>query len=586
MANERSVGPCSQLPVQSIPDYLKAFISKQDLTLYTSIDHASWRFILKISQAFFSQHAHQKYLDGLKETGISMDHIPSIQEMDQCLRKFGWQAVPVVGFIPPSIFMEFLSLGVLPIACDMRTLDHLAYTPAPDIVHEAAGHAPIVADPEYSDYLRSYGEISRKAVFSAQDQEVYRAIRLLSDLKENPKSTDEDVLNAQNQLDLALQSVSYVSEATLLSRMGWWTFEYGLIGSLEDPKIFGAGLLSSLGESYHLYDLKIKKIKFSIDCIHTSYDITRPQPQLFVTPDFQTLKIALEDLASQMAFKVGGVEGLRKAKEAQAMTTTVLDSGVQVTGVLEDFFQDDLGRPCYLKLRGPVQISLGDRELEGQGPQFHPQGFGSPIEDLTVERLTEAGFGSGGRGVLRFESGISLEGKWIGSVHRNGRLVLATFEECTIKKGAEFLFRPEWGRFDLVCGFQVVSVFGGEADRQRYLEGTGGFKQNPVQQKTNRTDENRLLDSLYARVRKVRDSLVLDPIALTEVFDALEKNYPKDWLLRYELLELSTTFRLKMPWETSLRDQLRRMGQSSSEIAESIQRGLELLECFERSRKI
>lgn len=115
---------------ETIPEYLRPYIVEQDASLYTPIDHASWRFIMKISRAFFAKHAHRKYLDGLAETGISSERIPLIEEMDQCLRKFNWRAVAVSGFIPPAVFMEFLSLGILPIACDMRTLEHLP-TPRP-----------------------------------------------------------------------------------------------------------------------------------------------------------------------------------------------------------------------------------------------------------------------------------------------------------------------------------------------------------------------------------------------------------------------------------------------------------------------
>jgi phenylalanine-4-hydroxylase len=218
--------------IQEIPEYLSPFIVRQDPALYTPIDHASWRFILKVSRDFFKKYAHQKYQDGLRETGISLERIPLISEMDECLNRFGWRAVAVSGFIPPGVFMEFLSLGILPIACDMRSLEHLAYTPAPDIVHEAAGHAPIVADPEYARYLRSYGELARKAIFSSKDMDVYNAIRHLSDTKENPASTSQQIQDAEAALEKASAAVDYISEATELSRMGWWTFEYGLIGKV------------------------------------------------------------------------------------------------------------------------------------------------------------------------------------------------------------------------------------------------------------------------------------------------------------------------------------------------------------------
>ena len=84
--------------------------------------------------------------------------------------------------------MEFLSRNVLPIAVDIRTSKNITYTPAPDIIHEAAGHAPIIANKDYADYLSAYGEISQKAIESKYDAEQYEIVRELSVLKDNPNA--------------------------------------------------------------------------------------------------------------------------------------------------------------------------------------------------------------------------------------------------------------------------------------------------------------------------------------------------------------------------------------------------------------
>ena len=94
--------------------------------------------------------------------------------MNDILGKIGWGAVAVDGFIPPAAFMEFQAYKVLVIACDMRQLHHIEYTPAPDIVHEAAGHAPIIVDREYSDYLQRFGEVGRQGDVV---EERFRALR-------------------------------------------------------------------------------------------------------------------------------------------------------------------------------------------------------------------------------------------------------------------------------------------------------------------------------------------------------------------------------------------------------------------------
>ena len=176
---------------KNIPKHLQSYIVDQDYDNYTPIDHSCWEFIMTISKEFFKMHAHKSYLDGLEKTGIPINKIPRISEMDDKLIKIGWRAVPVRGFLPPTIFMQFQSHSILPIASDMRSVKHINYTPAPDIVHEAAGHSPIIIDDLYSEYLKNYGKAASKALYSKDDQIIYNAIRVLSDLKENPNSKDE-----------------------------------------------------------------------------------------------------------------------------------------------------------------------------------------------------------------------------------------------------------------------------------------------------------------------------------------------------------------------------------------------------------
>lgn len=587
--------PSKQLSVtEKIPEYLMQYVTDQDDSLYTPIDHAAWRYIMRVASRFFQTHAHPKYLEGIKLTGMATDRIPKISEMDQALRKFGWRAVAVSGFIPPAVFMEFQSLGVLPIACDMRTSEHIGYTPAPDIVHEAAGHAPILADPGYASYLRTYGEIAKYAIYSSKDMEVYEAIRNLSIVKEDPTAIGIDIEMAQERLNRATASSDYVSEATYLSRMFWWTVEYGLVGDPSKPLIYGAGLLSSVAESYHCLADKVAKIPFSLDCVNMSYDITRPQPQLFVAPSFEMLTDALEAYSKTMAYQRGGIEGLSKAILARTVTSTALNSGLQVSGKLTRFHTSSDGSPCYLQYEGPTQLAYEGRELENHGPTYHNQGFGMPMGRLTYKRvspcelndedLKKLGFVDQKRGVLEFESGVKLEGRLKYKLSRKGLNILMGFEECKVTRGDEILFDPSWGTYDMGCGIEVTSVFGGPADRTRYLEATGGYKQVPGKQKTNFSEKDRELYDLYARIRQIRDQIrgakELDEQAiaqLKEVRDKLSSKYSGEWLLRLELLELAAGFPAIQTWVSELSAELNRLKAHSKTQGELIQHGMALL---------
>ena len=567
---------------ESIPPHLQGYLSRQDYSLYTAMDHAGWRFILRIGRAFYAEHAHSKYLDGLRETGISVERIPRLEEMDEKLRRFGWRAVPVVGFIPPAAFLEFQSYGLLPIACDMRKMENLDYTPAPDIVHEAAGHAPILADPAYAAYLRSYGDVSRRAIFSSENMEVYYAVRRLSDTKERPDASAEEVEDAEENLRRALAGVTYDSEVDWVTRLGWWTAEYGLVGDLADPKIYGAGLLSSIGEGYHCLSDRVRKLPLTIDCIHQPFNITEPQPQLFVTPDFETLNRVLEELASRMAFRQGGAEGLAAARRGGTACTVELDSGLQISGVLADF------DAALLRFTGPVQLAFADAQLPGRDPAraagyatpFGPLRDGRSPADLRAADLPPLGFTNGGRGRLEFASGLQVEGKLAGSLERNGRTLLLTFDECRLRWRGEDLRDPAAGPFDLACGREVRSVFGGAADRRAWQVAVEQEVYEPGLHKTNLTEENRPLNDLYARVREIREAGTAGARAaeLAAVADELSRRWPQDWLLRWELLELDKAEGLGAAWGPVVRAQLQRLQAAGRQGAESIERGLRLLE--------
>src|SRR5205814_1625780 len=194
--------------VASCPKHLLQFAVDQRYDDYTSVDHAVWRFIMRQNIFFLREYAHKVYFQGLLNTGISFERIPRIEEMNDILAKIDWGAVAVDGFIPPAAFMEFQAYKVLVIACDMRQIHHIEYTPAPDIVHEAAGHAPIIVDREYSKYLQRFGEVGAKAMSSKKDFELYEAIRHLSILKEQPNSDPKEV-EAATKLEEFASKMAY-----------------------------------------------------------------------------------------------------------------------------------------------------------------------------------------------------------------------------------------------------------------------------------------------------------------------------------------------------------------------------------------
>ncbi|MBA3964113.1 MAG: aromatic amino acid hydroxylase, partial [Chthoniobacterales bacterium] len=516
--------------VAALPKHLLQFAVDQRYDDYTPVDHAVWRFIMRQNVFFLKEYAHKLYFQGLLETGISFDRIPRIEEMNEILGKIGWGCVAVDGFIPPAAFMEFQAYRVLVIACDMRQINHIEYTPAPDIVHEAAGHAPIIVDQEYADYLQRFGEVGAKAMSSKKDFQLYEAIRHLSILKEQPKPDPNELTEATKLVEERQKNLGDPSEMALLSRLHWWTVEYGLIGPMENPKIYGAGLLSSIGESVSCLEAKVKKIPYSLGTTEMPFDITTKQPQLFVTHDFKQLADVLEQFASRMAFRVGGLEGVRKAIGSHNTATCEYGSGLQVSGTFTEVLAGPNDEPVYLRTSGPTALAFEDKELPGHGRDYHKEGFGSPVGNWKETELREGRIAR-----LEFESGVTVQGKVENLLRRGEKLLLITFSNCTAKLGERVLFDPAWGTFDMAVGEKITSVFNGAADKDAFNQVALIPKERTIKNPSD--TQRRKLESLYRQVRDIRLRKT-GYERLGEIWETQQAEHPNDWLLSLEIFEI------------------------------------------------
>lgn len=529
-----------------LPRHLKQFIKPQNYEDYTPINQAVWRYVMRKNVDYLSRVAHESYTEGLKKTGISIDHIPSMYGMNRILKEIGWAAVAVDGFIPPNAFMEFQAYNVLVIASDIRQLENIEYTPAPDIIHEGAGHAPIIANPEYAEYLRRFGEIGCKAISSARDYEIYEAIRHLSIIKEAEGTPAHEIEAAEKKVDELQQEAGEPSEMALIRNLHWWTVEYGLIGTPEDPKIYGAGLLSSIGESTWCMTDKVKKLPYTLEAAYQDFDITKPQPQLFVTPDFAHLSLVLEEFANSMALRKGGLNGLNKLIDSDALGSVELSTGLQVSGVFSRVISHE-GKPIYFQTKGKTALAHREKELVGHGSLNHPDGFGSPvgklkginlsIEDMSPRDLKAYNIYEGQNTTLEFEGGITVEGRIItGKRNLQGKIILISFDECTVTYKDEVLFSPQWGIYDMAVGKAVISAYSGPADANSFDLITHLPSEQTI--KAKRPEKVLRLEQLYQQVREYREG-INQTISRHKVFNEICETYPKDWLLPVELYELA-----------------------------------------------
>ncbi|MCG2459801.1 aromatic amino acid hydroxylase [Flavobacteriaceae bacterium F89] len=532
--------------LDKLPIRLKQYIKPQNYEDYSPIDQAVWRYVMRKNVDFLKRVAHDSYLDGLKKTGISIDSIPNMYGMNRILKEIGWAAVAVDGFIPPSAFMEFQAYNVLVIASDIRQLDHIEYTPAPDIIHEGAGHAPIIANPEYAEYLRRFGEIGCKAISSGKDHELYEAVRHLSIIKEASDTPLDEIDRAEKHIEDLQNNMGEPSEMALIRNLHWWTVEYGLIGPMENPKIYGAGLLSSIGESAACLTEKVKKLPYSIEAAHTSFDITQPQPQLFVTPNFAFLSQVLEEFANTMALRKGGLDGVKKLINSKALGTVELSTGLQISGVFDSVLEDE-GKPIYIQTKGNTALSYREKELVGHSIRHHPDGFGTPIgklksinlaiEDMGPRDLKAYNIYEGETVNLEFEGGISVSGEIItGTRNLQGKILLITFKNCRVTHQGKIIFESKGNVYNMAIGRQVVSAFNGPADVNSFdLVTHQTSSSTTTTQKKKRTEK---LEQLYRQVRDFREGSNTT-ISRNKVFREIKSNFPQDWLLSVELYELA-----------------------------------------------
>ncbi|WP_291866740.1 aromatic amino acid hydroxylase [Maribacter sp.] len=568
--------------LEKLPEHLLQFIKPQDYENYSAIDQAVWRYVMRKNVDYLGKVAHSSYLDGLKKTGISIQNIPNMYGMNRILQEIGWAAVAVDGFIPPSAFMEFQAYNVLVIASDIRQLENIEYTPAPDIIHEGAGHAPIIANPEYSEYLRRFGEIGCKAISSKKDYELYEAVRHLSIIKEAPNTPEDEIKKAENKIETLQQNMGEPSEMAFIRNLHWWTVEYGLIGTVENPKIYGAGLLSSIGESAWCMTDEVKKIPYSKIAAHTAFDITKPQPQLFVTPDFSFLSQVLEEFANTMALRTGGWNGVQKLIDSQEIGTIELSTGLQISGNFTNVIAGN-GNSIFFQTTGLTALSYRNQELIGHGTNQHPHGFGSPIgklkginisiEDMSPRDLKAYNIYEGEMVSLEFEGGIIVKGKIItGTRNLQGEIILITLKNCVVTHLEEVLFQSKEELYNMAIGEKVVSAFHGPADLSSFNRITHEI--TSTKHKVEKTLEQLKLEELYQQVRDFREGKN-KILSRNKVFKEIQNNHPKDWLLSIELFELAMESK-NIEFATSIETYLENLKLENPKIGKLVDNGLNL----------
>jgi len=242
-------------------DITKAYIG-QNYDGYTAENQETWRVLYDRQMAYLANNASEVYLRGARSINLVRDHIPYL-EGPQSVNTFlmpltGWQSKAVPGYLPAKAFFACLARREFPTTIVIRSRESIDYLPEPDIFHDIFGHVPLHADPTFADFLQTYG----KAAVSTDD----------------PHHTER------------------------LSRLFWFTVEFGLIREGGRNRLYGSGLISSPGESAHALDSKdVDRRPFDLETVcNTSFEIDHYQPILYVLESFDQLRDAMNTYAQRL----------------------------------------------------------------------------------------------------------------------------------------------------------------------------------------------------------------------------------------------------------------------------------------------
>lgn len=220
----------------------------QDWKSYTAQDHATWDHLFERQATMLPQRVVPEFLDGLDVLRMTKPGIPDFEELSERLHKAtGWQVVAVPGLVPDREFFEHLANRRFVAGRFIRRPDQIDYLQEPDIFHDVFGHVPLLANPVFADYMQAYGEGGLRA----------------------------DGLGA----------------IARLARLYWYTVEFGLIRTDVGLRLFGAGIVSSYGESmFALNDPSPNRIGFDLRrLMRTKYRIDDFQQSYFVIDSFEDL---------------------------------------------------------------------------------------------------------------------------------------------------------------------------------------------------------------------------------------------------------------------------------------------------------
>jgi phenylalanine-4-hydroxylase len=228
---------------------------KQQYSSYTSEDHQVWQILFDRQIRNLATVVSSAYLEGIKHTGFVRDRIPDFDETEKHFaRHTGWKLHVVPGIIPVKPFFELLAQKRFSATTWLRKMHQLDYIEEPDMFHDVFGHVPLLSNPAYSDFVEGLSRIALRHIDNGEVME-------------------------------------------MLGRIYWFTLEFGLIMEEGRLKIYGAGIISSVGETRHALSDAPERRPFDVkEILYTPFRNDRIQDKYFVIGSYEELFHSLEEI--------------------------------------------------------------------------------------------------------------------------------------------------------------------------------------------------------------------------------------------------------------------------------------------------
>lgn len=222
---------------------------------YTDDEHAVWNELITRQMPVVEKYASDEFLNALDRMNFPTDRIPQCNDVSEVLHKAtGWEVAPVPALIPFGEFFSLLANKKFPAASFIRSREEMDYLQEPDIFHEIFGHTPLLTDPRFAEFTHAYGLAGLKA--SKQDR-------------------------------------------SMLARLYWFTVEFGLMNTSKGLKTYGAGIVSSMGETPYSIESDIPERRpfDPVTMLRTPYRIDIYQTVYYVIDSLDDLfDVAKQDL--------------------------------------------------------------------------------------------------------------------------------------------------------------------------------------------------------------------------------------------------------------------------------------------------